>query len=86
MPEPLRFEIVEIGPVACRALTPGATGEVRAVFERSFYAVLDGQWICLGPRALGAGPLNALYGRGPAAGWHGRLAVGQPADVVLESL
>ena len=81
MPES-RLEIVEIGPVARRALAPGAAGEVRAVFERSFYAVLDGQWICFGPRALGAGPLNALYAPGPAEGWCGLLAAGEPAHVM----
>ena len=31
------------------------------MFERSFYVVLDRQWICIGPPALGPGPLNALY-------------------------
>ena len=55
------FEIVDIGPVARRALVDGASGRVEAVFQRSFYMVVDGQWICLGPDTLGSGPLNALY-------------------------
>jgi hypothetical protein len=56
-----QFEIVEIGPVARRVLVDGASGRVEAVFERSFYVVVQGHWVCLGPEALGSGPLNALY-------------------------
>jgi hypothetical protein len=53
-------EILEVGPIARRALRDGARGEVRAVFERSLYFTLDGAWICLGGAGLGSGPLNML--------------------------
>src|SRR5262245_9135448 len=49
------------GPVAARALREGAAGTVAAVFERSFYLSLGGMFVCMGPHALGAGPLNVLY-------------------------
>jgi hypothetical protein len=52
--------ILEVGVVARRALRDSAEGRVGAVFERSLYVALDGQWICLGPTGLGSGPLNAL--------------------------
>ena len=54
-------EIAIAGRIARRAMRDGARGTVRAVFDRSFYIDLDEQWICLGPRTLGAGPLNALW-------------------------
>ena len=54
-------EITIAGRIAWRAMREGARGRVRAVFERSFYIDLDGQWTCVGPPRLGAGPLNALW-------------------------
>lgn len=77
--------ILEVGVVARRALRDGAEGRVGAVFERSLYLVLDGQWICLGPTGLGSGPLNALYASlqvqvGP------RLQRGEPVRVIGCSL
>ena len=59
-------EIAIVGRIARRAMRDGALGTVRAVFDRSFYVDLDGQWICLGPQTLGAGPLNALWHDGGA--------------------
>lgn len=54
-------DIVSAGRIARRAMRDGARGAVRAVFERSFYITLEGQWICVGPQALGEGPLNARW-------------------------
>jgi hypothetical protein len=54
-------DITYVGRVARRAMRDGARGRVEAVFERSFYVVLDHQWICMGPHTLGQGPLNALW-------------------------
>lgn len=53
------FRIAAMGACAARALRDGGRGEVSAVFERSFYVVMNGQWICLVPRGGGLGPLNA---------------------------
>lgn len=61
----VRVRATMVGPVAARALRSGARGLVRAVFERSFYASLGTQWICIGSVSLGAGPLNLL-----CAPWH----------------
>jgi hypothetical protein len=52
--------VTQVGPVAARALTQGARGQVGAVFERSFYVILDGQWMCFGPAGIGDGPLNVI--------------------------
>ena len=54
----LRAEIA--GRLAREALAAGA-GEVCATFRRSFYLRLPGErYACIGERALGCGPLNAL--------------------------
>ncbi len=59
-----------VGPIAARTLRSGTRGLVRAVFERSFYASLGTEWICVGPVSLGAGPLNLL-----CAPWRTALAI-----------
>lgn len=68
-----------IGPVAARALRAGARGSVRAVFERCFYVELDTGWACIGPEALGAGPLNLICAPWPAGPLRARVRCG---DVV----
>ena len=45
--------ILETGVLARHALSDGAHGEVAAVFARSAYLVIAGQWICIGPPAIG---------------------------------
>ncbi len=65
-----RLRATMVGPIAARTLRSGARGLVRAVFERSFYASLGTQWICIGSVSLGAGPLNLL-----CAPWHSALAL-----------
>ena len=57
-------ELTYVGRVARRGLRDGARGRVQAVFDSSFYVALGDQWICLGPQALGPGPLNALWSAG----------------------
>ncbi len=67
---------VEVGLLADRALRDRAAGQVVAVFERSFYAVIDGIWICVGRAGIGSGPLHVLGDfRWP------RLAAGDPVRV-----
>src|SRR6185436_15077287 len=77
--------ILEIGALARRALSDGERGEVTAVFARSAYLVITGQWICIGPPAIGAGPLNVVCAADP---WlHGAApAVGDPVAVEGTSL
>jgi len=67
---------VEVGLLADRALRDGAAGQIVAVFERSFYAVIDGIWVCVGQTGIGSGPLHVLGDfRWP------RLVVGDPVRV-----
>jgi hypothetical protein len=77
--------ILEIGVLARRALSDGAHGEVAAVFVRSAYLVIAGQWICVGTSAIGTGPLNVICAALP---WrHGAaVAVGDPVAVWGTSL
>ena len=49
-----------MGGYAAERLQRADDGRVRAVFERSAYVELGGQWICIGGERLGCGPLNAL--------------------------
>jgi hypothetical protein len=54
---------VGVGPIAARVLRQGASGRVRAVFERCFYVELDTGWACVGAEGLGAGPLHLVCAR-----------------------
>ncbi|MDO8979077.1 MAG: DUF2877 domain-containing protein [Afipia sp.] len=57
--------IGELGLLAEKVLQVESNGRVVAVFDRSFYAVLGGQWICVGLPHLGSGPLHVLCERRP---------------------
>jgi hypothetical protein len=58
---PRPVPVVLIGGPARRALAGETRWRVLAVFRRSFYCRdASGSVVCLGPRGLGAGPLNAL--------------------------
>lgn len=71
-PPVARFPVTLAGRPARRALASGARGRVRALFRRSFYVQTDdGGLVCLGPRGLGAGPLNALCDLPGHLDWQG---------------
>src|SRR3954470_23696445 len=53
--------ISEVGLLARRALCGGRRGRIAAVFERSFYAAFDDDWVCFGLNGIGSGPLHVLY-------------------------
>jgi hypothetical protein len=55
--------VAEVGVLAHRALRRGRCGRIAAVFDRSLYAVFDDDWICIGSKAIGSGPLNVLCER-----------------------
>lgn len=50
----------ELGFLARKTLRDGSAGQVAAVFDRSFYATLDDEWICVGTEDIGSGPLHVL--------------------------
>src|SRR5215203_3274191 len=54
--------VTEVGVLARRALGHKRRGRIAAVFDRSLYAVFDDDWICIGSKAIGSGPLNVLCG------------------------
>lgn len=74
--------VTELGLFAREALRSGSAGQVVAVFERSFYAVLDDKWICVGAPEIGSGPLHVLGPRGPSR----RLTPGDSVAVVGSAL
>jgi len=51
------------GSIALQILSEARSGRVAAVFERSFYADFNGQFVCFGSAEIGNGPLNALVDR-----------------------
>ena len=59
-PRTATLRATHAGPIAARAVRDGARGRVHSVFERSAYLGIRDQLICLGPPALGNGPLNLL--------------------------
>lgn len=52
--------VTEVGVLAEAAAGLPRRGRIAAVFERSFYAVFDDVWFCIGLRDIGSGPLNVL--------------------------
>ena len=60
-PRPDCSVISEVGLLARRALCGGRRGRIAAVFERSFYAAFDDDWVCVGVNGIGSGPLHVLY-------------------------
>ena len=44
---PARAKASVVGPLAARALKPGAHGEVVGLFDQSLYVKLDAGWVCL---------------------------------------
>lgn len=64
-----------VGGYAALRIAGAHDGRVRAVFERSAYVELGGQWICIGGESLRRGPLNALAASPDAIRrWLARLA------------
>jgi hypothetical protein len=67
MPErcnPVKFDVLLLGPVAARALARAGSrderGGVRAVFDRCFDVEIAGDYTCIGVSDLGAGSINVL--------------------------
>jgi hypothetical protein len=75
-----------VGPIAARALRQGASGRVRAVFERCFYVELDTGWACVGAAGLGAGPLNLVCARWPSGPLAAQVRGGEVAQIDAATL
>jgi hypothetical protein len=70
--------VVEVGVLAHQTLQRASSGVIVAAFERSFYAVFDACWICVGSLDIGSGPLHVLCEEWPVA----TFAVGQDVAAV----
>jgi hypothetical protein len=70
--------VVEVGALAHHILRRERRGRIAAVFDRSLYAAFGDDWICIGAKAIGSGPLHVLC-EGIAAV---RFSLGQ--EVVVE--
>ncbi len=69
--------IREIGLFADVTLRKAQAGRVTAVFDSSFYAVLGGEWICIGLPRIGSGPLHVVCESTP----HGWPRLGSPVTI-----
>ena len=78
---PAAIPITLLGRESARALRLESQWEVRAVFRRSFYCrSWGGSFVCVGPMALGGGPLNILYQMAEPIDWEAaRLRTGSTA-------
>lgn len=74
MPPPVRVRIVEWGAHAGRFARRHASARVVAVFARSLYLQGAEDFMCIGEKGIGSGPLNATV---RAADWR-RLATALP--------
>lgn len=62
--------MLRLGRAARRALAGPSRFHVLAVFRRTFYAQdAEGRLVCVGPPAIGDGPLSAIAGMPGAASW-----------------
>ena len=82
LPQAVPGRVVELGLLARPLLQNGNSGEVIAAFQRSFYASIGGDLICVGSRTLGSGPLHALCDHWPGDGF----SVGQSVTVAGTAL
>ena len=85
-PSHLRGKASLVGPLAARALRPGAHGRVRALFAQSFYLELDAGWVCLGGASLGAGPLTLVCAPMPEGDLRAHCSVGDAACIEQDTL
>lgn len=78
----MRTRVVEVGVLASRVLGRKRHGMIAAVFDRSLYAVFGNDWICIGAKAIGSGPLHVLCEEVVA----GRFSPGQDITVTDTAL
>jgi len=52
------FSIISAGKLALNAIDYPKQGRIAALFERSFYIEVNGNWFCFGASSLPLGPLN----------------------------
>lgn len=69
--------VAEVGVLAHETLQHAGEGRIAAAFERSFYAVFGGRWVCIGSRDIGSGPLHVLCDPWPSAAF----VVGQTVTI-----
>ena len=66
---PTGHQAVQVGTSAARALDRAGQGQVAAVFDRSLYCLIDGEYICVGVDSLGMCPLNIVTSVSEGSAW-----------------
>ena len=59
-PNPAGHRISRLGSTAARILGKPCKGNVAAVFDRSIYCLVEGEYVCIGVQSLGMCPLNVI--------------------------
>lgn len=82
-------QTIAIGSFARRVLVGARFGWVTAIFERSLYLDVNGDWICLADPAVGCGPVTVSVEGRNGRGWVRRFSVGRlvkltPAGISLD--
>lgn len=77
------IRITEAGVVAAAALARSGSGRVLAASDSSLYIDVAGSILCIGPRAIGSGPINAIASLSDEAGLAG-LAITDGDKVAIE--
>lgn len=82
------FQLKKIGSAAAAALAANGRGKVLAVFRRSFYVKGAADALaCIGPIAIGAGPLNAICDLPDGIDWEASgLRTGDSVSAAEENL
>lgn len=89
--------VLILGSSAARTLSKGGRGRVVAVFNRSIYCLIKGDYFCVGVRSLGMCPLNVVTCIQEGNAWanydfqegmpvqadHGQLRIGTELDLDL---
>ena len=82
---PTAHQVVQLGASADRALGRPRKGQIAAVFDRSVYCLMDGDYICVGVDSLGMCPLNVVTSVPEGSAWSSfGFYTGMPVEVDWE--
>jgi len=81
------YGVYRVGSAAASTLARAGQGKVAAVFDRSFYCVMEDEYVCVGTESLGMCPLNVITSIPEGSAWssHGFRA-GMPVNVARDHM
>jgi hypothetical protein len=80
-------QVVQLGVLAARALGRPSQGQVAAVFDRSLYCLIDGEYVCVGVDSLSMCPLNVITSVPEGSAWSSYgFRIGMPVNVASDHM